>query len=786
MGKVKDLGNEVLDKIKSLKELLLAFIFRNSINQKLEEMADQLERSIINGEIMQDDLKELSTVIDRLAGSLRNTSPEQLEQTQKECFAFIDDHINSLYEKGKIVDTKVNEPNFYSAMKSLSSKYENMSDADFKQHFNANAVLLNNGNLNTDNNAVEGKTSMLIELDGECYEAEFDVTEPDIATRKRSLTISVDKYNGSYADAQEIPQVKDGDKYETMMRSFLFPRELRRESDIRKFDIKKLMKENQAVYDFVTIEKYKDKVVESADGRTESTYDSKTNQFRIRDKENGNMIIIKNDRNNVVMDFAADTTGLLDKDLAQKLAADDFKSYWEYDKAKGQIVYQLHFLDERYSNLFNSKEMFEILNTKGVKKNEFLNSIERKNEHKTFNFSKTDVEQLDKIDNLSDALSRVVKHYNDTENRYVINDSRRFKTNKATQKKDGGVHLSVYDKKSNYRFSFTFDEKGEPRCLNYRKEVKDLPEGKFQPRFKFAYNFLSFNHGKDFYKTKSDPDYLAMLQIMKQARTLYIDNQKDIEKAKGVSSAENKINSAENKYSDNVNVDFKEVSAEPTSFIHNATMNDFDKQLRKAHGNNAKHYCINKLYNDVKTECGNVISGKVPNINLNVYSNDFLLDIAKAMDFAGNPSEKLNAFIADNPLKAAEKIEKALVDNLPTRTDRGAYNRGKEQYELSVKNLVLDDTKQPEAITGSYKVQSDSSDAYRAVLQDIADKNKDEVSAAYVARLLTVDVTQAREVITELTNAGVLEEGGFVNEKGLKTAYEKEFNENKTDIDDKE
>ncbi|MBR0540605.1 MAG: hypothetical protein IJK26_00140 [Clostridia bacterium] len=816
----------IIEKLRALKNLLIQFMFRNSINQKLEEMAEQLEQSIRNGEIMQEDLKDLSVTIDRLAGKLRNTSPDQMEQTCNEGLEIINQHIQMLQEKGRIVDAKVNEPDFFAAVKALSPKYAEMSDAEFKKHFNNNAVLYDNGKLKTKDDKTEGVTSMLIELDGECYQAEFNVGEINADTNKRDLKISVEKYNGSYNDAKEIPQYKEGESYDVMIRSFLSPRGLRREEDVRKYDIKKLAKENEAVYDLLVMNKYKDKIVPSADGRSEMTYDSKTNQFRIRDKETKKMIIVRTEQNNVVMDFAADTTDLLDKELASKTIRDEIKSNWIYDKAKGQIQYQNHFPDDEYSALFHTKELMEGITFYGINKADYLSSIEIQSTIDNTGFNKTNVEQIEKINRLERALKEVTKKFNDTEDRFIVVDSRRYGKNpsKASEKEKVVVYLAIKDKKTGYSFNYHFDEKGDPLTVSYRKEnPEDKGKNKYKPKNKFAYNFVNFNLARDYEKVRMDEDFNMGLNLVKQARNLYQSREERIEKAKApVIPTE---------YSDNVNYNFKDVSNEP---IKDITANDLDGKLREAHSGNIQNYYINKFYNDVKAECtSSLLDGSTPQIDLNEknYPPEFLADIAKVLGTKSNLPEKLNEFIAAHPNNAAEKLEEKLVKKLP-RTDRGSYNRSKDVYE-SYKNsnnivdtvitkqevissepvqpqsvsagefFTLEDLKNPEKkpIVGDYKEpmamenwreeKPETYEDYKKVLQALQESGREDVSLAYISRIIdkplkSGDVTHINNL---LMNAGVVEAGGFVNSEVLNDAYNVEINDNannKNDIDDKE
>lgn len=818
----------IIEKLRALKNLLVQFMFRNSINQKLEEMAEQLEQSIRNGEIMQEDLKDLSSTIDRLAGKLRNTSPDQIEQTCNEGLEIINQHIQMLQEKGKIVDAKVNEPDFFAAVKALSPKYADMSDAEFKKYFNDNAILYDNGKLKTKDEKTEGITSMLVELDGECYQAEFNVGNINADTNKRDLKISVEKYDGSYSDAKEIPQYKEGESYEVMIRSFLSPRGLRREEDIRKYDIKKLAKENESVYDLLVMNKYKDKVVPTSDGRSEITYDSKTNQFRIRDKETKKMIIIRNEQNNVVMDFAADTTDLFDKDLGSKVTMDNKVSGWTYDKSKGQIEYNLHFTNDEYSALFHTKELMEAITTKGIAKADFLSSIEIQSSFENTGFNKTDVEQIEKINRLERALKEVTKKFNDTEDRFIVTDSRRYgkgkSPSKASEKEKVAVYLAVKDKKTGYSFQYHIDEKGEPRCVSYRKDnMENKGKSKYKPSNKFAYNFVSYNYGRDYEKMRLDEDFNMGLTLIKQARNLYQSREERIEKAKApVIPAE---------YSDNVNYNFKDVS-EP---IKDITANDLDGKLREAHSGNIQNYYINKFYNDVKTECTNsLLDGSTPKIDLNEknYPSEFLADIAKALGAKSNLPEKLNEYIAAHPNNAAEKLEEKLVKKLP-RIDRGSYNRSKDTYE-SYKNsniivdteitkqeiistepvqefqsisagesFALNDLKNPEkkTIVGDYKEpmamenwreeKPETYEDYKKVLQALQESGREDVSLAYISRIIdkplkSGDVTHINNL---LMNAGVVEAGGFVNNEVLNDACNVEISDamnNKNDIDDKE
>jgi len=534
-----------------IKELLMMWIFRNSIAQRLDEIADQLDEAARQGDLMQEDINNLAKVVDTLAGKLRNTTPEQIKETEDEVLRILEQYTNDLLDKGKLVDGTTNEPNFFAAVQGMSAKYKDMTPEQFKEYFNKNAILYDTGNLKTKDGAIEGTTSLLIELDGECYCAEFNVSEPKetetdsegkdgekTGKKAREVVIAVSKFEGSYADAKEIKPQEEG-AYETMMRSFLKPRELRRKQDIRKYDLKKLAKDNRAIRDYEIISEYRDKIVTSADGRYEITLDSKSNRACIRDTKTNDALLVTQENGGTQLNFANNVTSLDDIGTisCEKLGG------WVY-AGKGQIQSNLKFPSDKVAEIFNTKEFLHFLEMYGINSKTILNGINMKHDTKPVGFSKTeDVEALNRVDRLRTALDEVLDS-KPTEDLVgiIISDNRRkawYDIKNKVFKDRAAIHLSIEDKQSGYCVSFHFDKNGKANCINYRKNPLDEEgnpkldkRGKpIKPNYRFLQDFNTHQLGKDFPELKNDPEFMRVYELACEARDLYMSREAIIKKA---------------------------------------------------------------------------------------------------------------------------------------------------------------------------------------------------------------------------------------------------------------
>lgn len=794
-NKLQAAGTKLHEKLHNLKELLIQFIFRNSIGQKLEEIADQLDKALENGDLMQDDIEKLTKIVDSLAGSLRNTSPEQMKKTEEEAENFINAYIETLYKNGKITDAKVNEPDFYNAVRNLSPKFKDMSEKEFKEYFNKNAVILNSGNLKTKDGAVEGTTSALAELDGECYEITFNVSEPKVKDenqpdkKERSIVMEVAKYNGSYSDFKPLEQNSEG-AYETMMRAFLKPRDLHRKEDIRKYDIKKLAKENQAVHDITIVNKFKDKVIETEDKRAEITYDSETNVFIARDKETNEALTISVEKNEVHLSCLKDLKDINDwKARADELSTEG-ENKWIYNKGTGKIKYNLQFTDNVQSKILHQPEFLEILSTKGVEPQGMLSSIDRRNDTKPIGFSKTeDATALERVDRLKDALDDVIRlRGRENTNDIAINDNRRYAWKNKNAKTDkAAVFLSIEDKKSDYILSFNLDRNGEPVRLNYSKKLRDKDgnylrdfKGKIKTtKFRFVENFQLHENGMDYHELSKDPDFMKLYNIACESRDLYRSREDIIE------NAIQKDNKSSNKNTE-----------QPFEFDMNtftsASPDEFDNNLRKAHGNNITSYSIHRLYEDVTIESGRVLLGEKPNIDLRDYDKKFLNDFAKTVK-TDDPTTWINNYIEKNKATAATSLESELTGKLLSRLDRGTYNRAKSmfsglainKYEHFHKNRNTVDNepvKEESHISDMSQVSKETKDML--VILDKTDR--DDVSKAYIKRQLDVDADTAEKVYSQLRDIGVVNKDGEINAEKLEQAIVENGIVIETEITDEE
>lgn len=518
---LKEAKDKAINAVKAFFKFLKDFAFRNSIAEKLEEIEAQLQEGIENDMYTQEQLKKLTSTMDSLAGQLRNMSPEAMKETAEKAAQEINDLINEMYGDGRIL-SDVNEEDFFTAMKNISG-HGDMTNEQFRDYFEQNAKLLDNGGMKLPKGQAEGKTTMLIELGDRCFQATFDVSEPkataeDPEKKKREYTLTVDKFDGSYGNAKEITSKADINKHETMMRKFILPRGLRRPEDIKRFDISKLVKTSTAIRDVQTIEKFSSGVKESQDGKYEFFYDTKSNAFRARDKETNEMLIVAMKKGELIIAPAqnADSVEHIDEN---KLNVASERSNFKYEAGKGIINFDIMGMTDTQMAMFRTPEMMQFLETKGIPTTElkFQLEISDNPEKRPRGYSKVSREGLPNVDMMYRALYEAVSHDENPFDTRAIRDNRKF----AKGGVDGAVYLSINDKEGN-TMSVSFEKDGTPRDINYR------PKG---GKFQLAQNLgMRGNYGANFETLRYDESFAKLFDTFKTAYNLYKSRTQDMQK----------------------------------------------------------------------------------------------------------------------------------------------------------------------------------------------------------------------------------------------------------------
>ena len=526
MGKVKDNLKEAKEKainaVKAFFKFLKDFAFRNSIAEKLEEIEAQLQEGIENDLYTQEQLKKLTNTMDSLAGQLRNMSPEAMKETAEKAAQEINALIDEMYGEGRIL-SDVNEEDFFTAMKNISG-HSDMTNEQFRDFFEQNAKLYDNGGMKLEKGQVEGKTTMLIEIGSECYQATFNVSEPKVTNddgkKKRDYTLTVDKFDGSYANAKEIVSKADISKHETMLRKFILPRNLRRPEDIKRLDISKLVKTSTAIRDVQTIEKFASSVKESQDSKYEFFYDMQSNTFRARDKESQEMLIFAMKKGELVVIPAQNVSDIQHINEKEIVISND-RSVFRHEAGKGIIDFNIMGMNDSQMSLFRTNEIMQFLETKGIPTNELKYHLATSDnpERKPVGYSKVSREGLPNVDILYRALYETVSRDESAFDVKAIRDSRKFKKGGL----DGAVYLSIADKEGN-QMSFSFEKDGTPRDINYKAKGG---------KFKLAQNLnLGCNYGADYETLRYDEAFTKLFDTFKTAYNLYENRtqqrQKDI------------------------------------------------------------------------------------------------------------------------------------------------------------------------------------------------------------------------------------------------------------------
>ena len=511
------MGNKIKDNLKEAKEkavnavkaffkFLKDFAFRNSIAEKLEEIEAQLQNGIENDLYTQEQLKKLTNTMDSLAGQLRNMSPEAMKETAEKAMKEVENLIEEMYDDGRIL-ADVNEEDFFTAMKNISG-HNDMTNEQFREFFEQNAKLYDNGGMKLENGQVEGKTSMLIEIGKECYQATFDVSEPkpnekDPNKKVRDYTLKVDKFDGSYSNAKEITSKADITKHETMLRKFILPRNLRRREDIERLDISKLVKTSVAIRDVQTIEKFSSKINESQDGKFEFFYDKKSNTFRARDKETGTALVAGMKKGELFLVPAENMSDI--RDLSSEKMSRD-RSIFRHEAGKGIIDFNISGMTDAQMNLFRTPEFMQFLETKGIPTEEMKYQLETSDnpEKKPRGYSKVSRKGLQNVDAVYRALYQVVSSDESAFDTRAIRDSRKF----AKGSLDGAVYLSVNDKDGNM-MSFSFEKDGTPRDINYRaKGGKFKLAQNLNRRGNYGANYETLRYDESFAKLFDTFDHI--------------------------------------------------------------------------------------------------------------------------------------------------------------------------------------------------------------------------------------------------------------------------------------
>ena len=516
----------------ALKELIGG---KKALAERLDDIENQIMQNIDNGNYTNDQLQKLNETVASLAGKMRNMSPEAMEATELEALEELEKLRDSMYGEGRLVDAKAYEPNFIAALKTLSG-HEDMDDAEFKKYFSENAKLYDDGHLKPEteigedgkeHNKTAGTSSMLIELDGKCFQAEFNVSEiepseedPEIKTRKFKLSVS--NYEGSYNNAKELLVKPELGAHETMMREFLLPRGLRREEDFRRIDLKRLEKSSTAFRDYSTIKKFSENVIESQDSKNEFTYDSKNNIFVARDKDTGNALVFKMVKQELQM-ITLDATKSLDEIVATGGSKGEYsfrggsenvseQATFSYDAGKGITRYSVASMDANKSALLYTPQVMEFLSTKGINGKDLMQSLISESSKNIKGYSRVDREGMDKVDRMYQALYSTIEASDTSLSPKNIRDSRKFRKTGD----NGAVYLSVSDKEGN-TMSFSFSQDGSPCDLNYKAK-----DGK---KFRFAQNLITNHFGADYISIRYEEHFAQLLSICQQAYNLYAENE---------------------------------------------------------------------------------------------------------------------------------------------------------------------------------------------------------------------------------------------------------------------
>lgn len=467
--------SSLLEKLKKLFEWFSDLRKSNSIIQQMQQLQQDLEIAVANGEMTKDSIESLYELVSDMEGRLDTINPENAEEMMAALETEAENFIKNT-DGQKITSSEQSKTGLISEVKQALEGNGVVCGSDFESKFYANAKVIAGDGMD--------KNHLLIEIDGQILEAAAALVEAG-----NNLKVTVYKNDRQYEDVFDengalkkgfsyIPKT-DGNPIHDLTSVFCKNNNLTYVFDKEK-ERERLEKEflSQASPKALFIKSRSDKTTLTENGRIQSHYDKSDGTFRVRDSKTGDMLRVRTGEGEIKVYMYHNTKdfNVVGKEL--KLA--EFKQQGD---RKVQVKASLYEGSADISALFRCDEMRKYLELNGVT----LEMQQKAYHHETDErWSKVNTTNMAKVEGLKAACEAVCREALGDEN-YEIQT---YNSKKAT-------FLNISQGK--HCISFSFNKDGDPLTINYRSEKGE--------RSKFVYNINTKGVSPEYNALRSDPAF---------------------------------------------------------------------------------------------------------------------------------------------------------------------------------------------------------------------------------------------------------------------------------------
>lgn len=463
---------EIIQKISSLSS-------RNSIIQQMQQLQQDMETAIANGEMAKDSLESLYELVSDMEGKLDTINPENVE----EMLAEFEAGATEIIDRENNTKTALDEQSETGLLSEVKQELKNNGitcDPDFDSRFYANARVITGNGMDKDH--------LLIEIDGQVLEASA------LVKGNNNLEITVRKDDRQYEDIfdeqgnlkegfSSVPKT-DGNPVHDLTAAFcknnsiiyVFDKEKERERLENEFL-------SQASPKALFIKGRTDKITLTENGRIQSCYDKSDCTFRVRDTKTGDMLRVRTGEGEIKVYMYRNTKdfNIVGKEL--KLA--EFK---QQENRKVQAKASLYEGSADISALFRCDEMRKYLELNGIT----LEMQQKAYHHETDErWSKVNKANMEKVEGLMEACELVCSK--------ALGDEK-YEAQIHNSKKATFLNISQGD----CCISFSFNKDGDPLTVNYRSHKGE--------RSKFVYNINTKGTSPEYNAYRSDPMFEKMFK----------------------------------------------------------------------------------------------------------------------------------------------------------------------------------------------------------------------------------------------------------------------------------
>lgn len=465
--------SSLLEKLKKLFEWFSDLRKSNSIIQQMQQLQQDLEMAVANGEMTKDSIESLYELVSDMEGRLDTINPENAEEMMAELEAGVENFINQETDGQKLASSEQSETGLIGRVKQALEGNGIVCGSDFESKFYANAKVIAGDGMD--------KNHLLIEIDGHILEAAA------LVKAENDLEVTVYKDKRQYEDVFDengalkkgfsyIPKT-DGNPIHDLTSVFCENNNLTYVFDTEK-ERERLEKEflSQASPKALFIKSRSDKTTLTENGRIQSRYDKSDGTFRVRDSKSGDMLRVRTGEGEIKVYMYRNTKdfNVVGKEL--KLA--EFKQQGD---RKVQVKASLYEGSADISALFRCDEMRKYLELNGVT----LEMQQKAYHHETDErWEKVNKANIEKVEGLKAACEAVCSEA-------LGDESYEIQTHNS--KKATFLNIS----QGEHCISFSFNKDGDPLTINYRSEKTD--------KSKFVYNINTKGVSPEYNALRSDP-----------------------------------------------------------------------------------------------------------------------------------------------------------------------------------------------------------------------------------------------------------------------------------------